>query len=191
MKSAQAQEKPKLPKNKGGRPSKQSTISLDQVEKLAGLGLIDTEVAYLLDISEVTLKNYKNKNHASYLPGFLSALKKGKLKSDKEVAKSLFERACGYSCEETKVFCNDGELIEAKVIKHYPPDPTSMIFWLKNRRKDLWRDKTEVDHGVQDEVMLKYKDLNGKELLEAAREVSAAFIGTKPHNQATKEDKPT
>jgi len=27
-----------------------------------------------------------------------------------------------------------------------PPDPTSMIFYLKNRRPDRWRDKQEVEH---------------------------------------------
>ena len=31
------------------------------------------------------------------------------------------------------------------VDKCYPPDPTSMIFWLKNRQPLVWRDKKEID----------------------------------------------
>ncbi len=36
------------------------------------------------------------------------------------------------------------------VEKQLPPDPTSMIFWLKNRRPEEWRDKTDVDLNVVD-----------------------------------------
>jgi hypothetical protein len=32
-----------------------------------------------------------------------------------------------------------------EVVKHYPPDPTAAIFWLKNRQKDKWRDKREEE----------------------------------------------
>ena len=28
------------------------------------------------------------------------------------------------------------------------PDPTSMIWWLKNRRPDRWRDVQNIDHAV-------------------------------------------
>jgi hypothetical protein len=31
------------------------------------------------------------------------------------------------------------------MVKHYPPDPTSMIFWLKNRQPQKWRDKHDLD----------------------------------------------
>ena len=46
----------------------------------------------------------------------------------------------GYTFEAEEVFQYQGKIIRAKVIKHVPPDTTSMIFWLKNRRKDRWRD---------------------------------------------------
>ncbi|CYX44282.1 HNH endonuclease [Streptococcus suis] len=40
----------------------------------------------------------------------------------------------------------DGELVVTKrVKKHVPADTTAMIFWLKNRKPDLWRDKREHD----------------------------------------------
>jgi len=30
-------------------------------------------------------------------------------------------------------------------VKQYPPDPTSAIFWLKNRQPKIWRDKQEEE----------------------------------------------
>ena len=38
----------------------------------------------------------------------------------------------------------DGIIVKTKLIKHYPPDSTAMIFWLKNRQKEKWRDKHDV-----------------------------------------------
>jgi len=87
-------------------------INLEQVEVIASFGLTDEEIAVILGISPRTL-NYWKKN-----PSFLQALKRGKLKADYIIARSLFEKA------------KSG-------------DTTAMIFWLKNRRPDLWRDKYE------------------------------------------------
>ena len=33
--------------------------------------------------------------------------------------------------------------MRAKTREHVPPDTTACIFWLKNRRKDEWRDRQE------------------------------------------------
>ena len=43
----------------------------------------------------------------------------------------------------------DGKTVEHHYIEHYPPDTTAMIFWLKNRRSDRWRDahNIEAEHG--------------------------------------------
>ena len=44
---------------------------------------------------------------------------------------------------------------EKEVDKHYAPDATAAIFWLKNRQPDKWRDKQEVEQsGVTQHVML-------------------------------------
>ena len=42
----------------------------------------------------------------------------------------------------------DGTTVEHKYIEYYPPDPTSMIWWLKNRRPVRWRDTQNIDHAV-------------------------------------------
>ena len=91
----------------------------------------------------VTVKTFYNwqKEH----PGFLHALKEGKEKPDAQVERSLFERATGYTHDAVKILQYEGQPVIVPYTERYPPDSTSMIFWLKNRRPDRWRDKSEVE----------------------------------------------
>ena len=141
---------------KVGRPSKKNTILLKQIKELATFGLTDEQIAAFCEIAVSTLYEYKKK-----WPEFSEALKAGKEISDGQVIKSLYQRATGYEHPELKVFCDKGRIVTAKVIKHYPPDATSMIFWLKNRRPDEWRDKQE--HSIPELESI------GKALMEAAK----------------------
>ena len=57
----------------------------------------------------------------------------------------MFHRANGYSHKAEKIaFDKDGNALRAEYVEHYPPDTASAIFWLKNRRRDLWRDAPAV-----------------------------------------------
>ena len=68
------------------------------------------------------------------------SLKAGKSQADAEVADRLFKRATGYSHKDTKFATFEGKITDAKEFtKHYPPDTIACIFWLKNRRPELWR----------------------------------------------------
>jgi hypothetical protein len=68
----------------------------------------------------------------------------------------------------------DGKTVEHKYIEHYPPDPTSMQFWLRNRRPDCWRDvqNIEAQHGLYiiserpltEEEWIRQHCSNGKQL---------------------------
>lgn len=127
-----------------GRPEKYKADKFPhRVKLLAEKGFTDKEIAELLDISEATLNNWKKEHE-----GFFESIKAGKAKADADVERSLYERATGYSCQEDKIFYDPklGKCIVQPTIKHYPPDPVSMIFWLKNRRPDLWRDKIDHEH---------------------------------------------
>ena len=69
----------------------------------------------------------------------------------------IFSEKLGCGCGSTFGFDISnfqGEITETDITKHYPPDPTSMIFWLKNRRPDRWRDKQSIDIGVRLEDVL-------------------------------------
>ena len=130
--------------NKGmaevGRPSKYNEEYNEQVEKLARLGATDKEMADFFNVTEQTLNNWKTSKC-----GFFESLKKGKILADANVTDSLYRRALGYEHMEDKIFNNGGEALVIPTIKHYPPDPTACIFWLKNRRQIHWREKQEVN----------------------------------------------
>lgn len=157
-------------KNKGGRPSKIVKVDFRQVEELAGLGLTEKQIGMVLGVTAATVDNWKKH------PEFLCALKTGKAKADSQVVRSLYERAKGYSHEEEVVFCHQGQIITHTVTKHYPPDPTSMIFWLKNRDKANWRDKVEVDHGLQDDMLEKYKEMKTDELIRTSKDIARTLL---------------
>ena len=127
------------------------------MEKLFRRGFTDAEVCEIIDITEATLNNWKKKK-----PAFFESLKDWKKVADSEIKRALYERARGYTHPETKVFCNGGDIVTADVERHYPPDPTSMIFWLKNRCPDEFREK--VEHSVSGDLkinIVKFGDAYG------------------------------
>lgn len=85
-------------------------------------------------------------------------LKKGKEVVDRQVENALFERAMGGVHEVKKTFkvkkvyyddqgrrCEEEELITSKDEVYVPGDTTAQIFWLKNRKPSVWRDRAQVD----------------------------------------------
>ena len=138
--------KPKDQLQKRGRKSLFRPEYILIAKAAARFGAIEDEIADELKIAPGTLDNWKKKH-----PEFLSALKAGKEASNSKVERSLYQRAIGYSHPAIKAFMTrDGKIVEHHYIEHYPPDPTSMIWWLKNRRPDRWRDAQNIDatHGV-------------------------------------------
>ena len=121
-----------------GRPTSFKPEYIEQAFKLCLLGASDVQLADFFDVSVATINNWKNN-----YPKFLDALKEGKDEADARVAQSLYHRALGYSHKEDKIFNNNGTEMIVETIKHYPPDTTACIFWLKNRQKAQWRDKVE------------------------------------------------
>lgn len=83
-------------------------------------------------------------------PAIREALKKGKEEPDEQVKNSLLKTALGYPTVERKVKKDgNGKIIEEIIItREVPPNPTSIIFWLKNRRPNEWREKKEVDYSL-------------------------------------------
>lgn len=102
-------------------------------------GLTDEQIAHNMGINRCTLRDWKNK-----YPTISAALKKGKEVVDIMVENALLKRALGYEYEEIRIETERG--IETKRVvttKMVIPDTTAQIFWLKNRRPDMWRDKRE------------------------------------------------
>lgn len=111
-------------------------------EGYARQGLTDKEIAKKLGISKSAFYSYQ-----SLFPEFRDAIIRGKAPIDFEAENALLKRALGYQYEEAhteirKVGEKEYKLVR-KVTKHVPPDVTALIFWLKNRMKDRWKDKQE------------------------------------------------
>jgi len=128
-----------------GQPTKYDASYHDKnAYKLALLGLTDKEMASFFEVTEQTINNWKNAH-----PQFFESLKKGKEIADAKVSMSLLKRATGYKAKATKFFYDkDAGIVSQDYVEHYPPDPTSMIFWLKNRQPGKWRDKQEISHSL-------------------------------------------
>lgn len=123
----------------GGRPSTYVPAYADTAKKLCELGATDIEVAEFFDVDVRTVYRWKGLH-----PEFCQALKAGKDAADDRVERSLYHRALGYSHDAVKIFVHGEKEHVVPYVEHYPPDTTAAIFWLKNRRREQWRDK--VDH---------------------------------------------
>lgn len=123
------------------RPTKYKEEYAKQAYKLCLLGATDEDLANFFEVDKATINRWKHDN-----PKFYDSLKRGKKIADANVADRLYQRAIGYQHKEDKIFNNNGEPLIVPTIKYYPPDTTAAIFWLKNRQKDRWRDKQELDH---------------------------------------------
>lgn len=88
---------------------------LTLLEGWARDGLTDEQISRNMGINKATIYDWKKR-----FSDISNALKKGKEVVDYEVENALLEKAKG-------------------------GDVTAMIFWLKNRRPEKWRDKPVVD----------------------------------------------
>lgn len=130
-----------------GRPTLFKDEFVEQARKLAKLGATDREAAEFFEVSEATIHRWKHTH-----PEFCESLKVGKETADARVEQSLYRRALGYTHDAVKIMMADGVPIVEPYVEHYPPDTTAAIFWLKNRKPEQWRDKTETDVNVKGDL---------------------------------------
>lgn len=131
-------------------------------------GWIDTRIAAQIGISPSTLYDWKRK-----YPEIADALAEGKEVVDAKVENALLKRALGYEYKETR---REGQLGgAAKIIettRHIPPDVAAGIFWLKNRKPDVWREKVETVITANEEV----EDALSKSLREMAETLKSDSV---------------
>lgn len=144
-----------------GRPTEYKEEYNLQAEKLCKLGATDKELADFFEVVESTINEWKLK-HA----GFSESIKKGKTLADAEIAESLYHRAKGYSHPDVDIKVIEGKIVMTDLTKHYPPDTIAGIFWLKNRQKDKWRDKQEMDVRTPEGITVKYVRQIGNEPID-------------------------
>jgi hypothetical protein len=122
-----------------GRPSKYKAEYAKQAAKLCSLGATDAQLADFFEVAISTIALWKVQHTA-----FSDAIKVPKAEADERVEQSLYRRAIGYEHDEVDIRVVGGEIVETPIRKFYPPDTAAAIFWLKNRKKEEWRDK--LDH---------------------------------------------
>lgn len=115
------------------------------IEGWAREGYTDLQICQAMGISRNTfytwIKRFKDMH---------DALKRGKAPVDRMVENALLKRALGYEYKEvTRERILDRKTGQYKLTvtkettKVVPPDVVAQIFWLKNRRPDLWREKRQ------------------------------------------------
>ena len=131
-------------KSKAGRPTSYKEEYNDLAYKFCLLGATDIELGVFFEVDESTINRWKNE-----FPEFCVSIKKGKYIADATVASKLYHRATGYQHPDVDIKMYEGQIIETPLVKYYPPDTTSAIFWLKNRQPKKWRDKSEVENTLK------------------------------------------
>ena len=111
---------------------------LEIIAGWARRGLTDADISHNIGITERTLRDWKRR-----YPTINACLKSSKDLADTIVENALFRKATGYKTKEVSYKADsDGNLVPVSAVeKEVPPDTTAQIFWLKNRRPDLWRDR--------------------------------------------------
>ena len=128
----------KVYKTKTGRPTKFSPLQLKQIKKLTEIGSTDFEIPEFLGIDEKTYINWKQSR-----PDFFQLITEAKEIADQNVELSLYKKATG-TTRRKQVLNSDDEPVW--LIEEIPPSDFAAFTWLKNRRKDRWTDRQEVEH---------------------------------------------
>lgn len=115
------------------------------IEGWARDGLTDEQIAHNMGIACSTFYNWLNA-HVE----IVEAIKKGRQPLDLMVENALLKSALGYDAEEetwerkfNRVTGEYEMICVKKTKKHIPPSNTAQIFWLKNRKPNEWKDRTD------------------------------------------------
>ena len=145
-----------------GRPTKLTDKIKPIIELLARKGFTDKEISKVIGITDRTLDNWKRADK-----DFFRSLKDGKNIALKDVKRSLYERAVGYSHPDIHISTYQGKVKETPITKHYPPDVEAAKFILVNRDPENWSNKQTVDipelSNIADRIISSRKGSGGQD----------------------------
>lgn len=133
--------KPDPEHKRQGRPPKYQDSFAVQARKLGNLGATNVDLADFFGVSIRTVDRWLVEHE-----DFCRAVNEARQFADQNVERRLYERATGYTFDSEKVMAVKGEVVRVPTREHVPPDVTAMIFWLKNRKPEQWREKQLVEH---------------------------------------------
>lgn len=124
-----------------GRPTKKTPFSLSKIVELTKEGKTSSEISEIMGFSRSTIQKWIDADYE-----YAVTIRKARLEADEMIEKALYERAHGYKItEEDQVVTQSGVVVDVKRTKHIPPDTQAMKFWLMNRQRDKWTDKSQLE----------------------------------------------
>lgn len=128
-----------------GRPSLYNEVEHPRaIRLLAGKWMSQRDIAEEFGINHSTLVDWLAEH-----PELAAQWRLGREDCTDKIERTLEERANGFKHASEKIFVVRGKIKRVKTIEQYPPDATSMKFWLTNRRPKDWQEKSTV-HVIED-----------------------------------------
>lgn len=144
------------PKNEKWR----TADGLKQIEAWARDGLTGDQIAHNLGIHRSTFCRWLD-----MYEDIAGAVSRGREVVDIEVENALLRAAMGYRSVEVVEDLVDGEMtVVRRITKDVPPNPTAMVFWLKNRKPEVWRERKDVSMTADIKAINPYANLSEEEL---------------------------
>jgi hypothetical protein len=114
---------------------------LTEVKMVAMRGLSDKDMAQCFGIAPSLFKRWKK-----LYPSFRDAIDNGRTRADGEVLAALFKRATGkFSIPHTEVIKYKDDYETLQMRKHFPPDTDAIKYWLNNRKREHWQQRSAVE----------------------------------------------
>ena len=127
-----------------GRPTLHRPEYNEQARNHCLLGATNPQLAELFDVSSRTIDSW-----IASIPEFGKAVRDGRAVADGRVARSLYERAVGYRLTVERTVLHRGQERKLTNTVQYPPDTQACIFWLRNRRRDVWGNQRPVNDSAE------------------------------------------
>ena len=125
-----------------GQPTKYNAELMPQAaQSMCRRGAIMSDIADAFSVSTRTIHKWLNQHDELH-----DAVQVGVDAFNARVERALAERAIGFWVTiKEEVRDEQGKVIQPEQRRYYPPDPTSIIFFLKNRMRDKWRNVPEYN----------------------------------------------
>ena len=131
-----------------GRPTLYRPDYCELARNYCLLGATNEELGAFFGVTRRTIDNW-----IADQPDVEAAVKSGRLVADSKVACGLYARAIGIERTVKRTALYRGEPKDFETNVYFPPDTQACIFWLRNRRRQTWRDGPNAappDDGVDD-----------------------------------------
>jgi|FEC22Drversion2_1045045.scaffolds.fasta_scaffold01421_7 hypothetical protein len=120
-----------------GRPTLYRPDYCELARNYCLLGATNEDLAGFFEVAPRTIDNW-----IAAHPDFAAAVREARVVADARVARCLYERAVGYEHKVTRTVLHQGREHTLTDTVHLPPDTRACIFWLRNRQRRLWSDRS-------------------------------------------------